>query len=91
MNYKAEFLKFKDIPPIDISIHTNSKNNNELFLLLNSLFIIKKIIAKIAQLVEYNLAKVNVEGSSPFFRFYYLIIYIKWTQRQYLVFPYKYN
>nr|UQT68337.1 ribosomal protein L5 [Nothophytophthora sp.] len=39
---KTEFLKFKDIPSIDLSIHTNSKNNNELFLLLNSLFIIKK-------------------------------------------------
>lgn len=40
---KTEFLKFKDIiPSIDISIHTNSKNNNALFLLLNSFFIIKK-------------------------------------------------
>nr|YP_010394262.1 ribosomal protein L5 [Phytophthora cryptogea]DAZ88270.1 TPA_asm: ribosomal protein L5 [Phytophthora cryptogea] len=39
---KTEFLKFRNIPPIDVSIHTNSKNNNELFLLLNSLFIIKK-------------------------------------------------
>jgi len=39
---KTEFLKFKNIPPIDLSIHTNSKNNTELFLLLNSLFIIKK-------------------------------------------------
>nr|YP_010508045.1 ribosomal protein L5 [Phytophthora clandestina]UXG56371.1 ribosomal protein L5 [Phytophthora clandestina] len=39
---KTEFLKFKDIPPIDVSIHTNSKNNNELFLLLNSFLIIKK-------------------------------------------------
>nr|YP_010394457.1 ribosomal protein L5 [Phytophthora pinifolia]DAZ88504.1 TPA_asm: ribosomal protein L5 [Phytophthora pinifolia] len=39
---KTEFLKFKNIPPLDISIHTNAKNNNELFLLLNSLFLIKK-------------------------------------------------
>lgn len=39
---RREFLKFKDIPAIDISIHTNSKNNKELFILLNSLFIIKK-------------------------------------------------
>ncbi len=38
---KTEFLKFRDIPPIDISIHTNSKKNNELFVLLNSLFFIK--------------------------------------------------
>jgi hypothetical protein len=40
-------------------------------------------------MVEYNLAKVNVEGSNPFFCFYFFIINIKWTQRQYLVFPYK--
>lgn len=33
-------------------------------------------------MVEYNLAKINVEGSSPFFRFYLR------TQRQDLVFPY---
>jgi len=39
---KTEFLKFKEIPPIDISIHTNSKNNDQLFSLLNSFFIIKK-------------------------------------------------
>lgn len=39
---KTEFLKFRNIPPIDISIHTSAKNNSELFLLLNSLFIIKK-------------------------------------------------
>lgn len=39
---KTEFLKFKNIPPIDISIHTNVKTNKELFLLLNSLFLIKK-------------------------------------------------
>src|SRR5688500_11794408 len=39
---KTEFLKFRDIHPIDVSIHTNSKNNNELFTLLNSFFIIKK-------------------------------------------------
>ncbi len=39
---RREFLKFKDIPSIDVSIHSNSKNNKELFFLLNSLFIIKK-------------------------------------------------
>lgn len=39
---KTEFLKFKNIPPIDVSIHTNVKTNKELFLLLNSLFLIKK-------------------------------------------------
>jgi large subunit ribosomal protein L5 len=39
---KTEFLKFKNIPPIDVSIHTNSQNNFELFTLLNSFFILKK-------------------------------------------------
>jgi len=39
---KREFLKFKEIPPLDISIHTNATNNKELFILLNSFFIIKK-------------------------------------------------
>ena len=39
---KNEFVKFKDSPPIDVSIHTNVKKSNELFLLLNSLFILKK-------------------------------------------------
>nr|YP_009729726.1 ribosomal protein L5 [Plasmopara viticola]QHW07465.1 ribosomal protein L5 [Plasmopara viticola] len=39
---KTEFLKFKNIPPIDISIHTNAKTNDELFLLLNSFLIVKK-------------------------------------------------
>ena len=38
---KTEFLKFKNIPTIDVSIHTNAKNNNELFLLLNSFFLLK--------------------------------------------------
>nr|YP_009233130.1 ribosomal protein L5 [Phytophthora polonica]AMB20935.1 ribosomal protein L5 [Phytophthora polonica] len=39
---KTEFLKFKNIPPIDVSIHTTTKTNKELFLLLNSIFLIKK-------------------------------------------------
>ena len=39
---KTEFLKFKNIPPLDISIHTTSRTNNELFVFLNSFYIIKK-------------------------------------------------
>lgn len=39
--FKKEFFKFKDIPPIDISIHTNLKNNKELLIFLNYLFLIK--------------------------------------------------
>lgn len=39
--FKREFFKFKDIPPIDISIHTNLKNNKELLIFLNYLFLIK--------------------------------------------------
>ena len=37
-------------------------------------------------MVEYNLAKVNVEGSNPFFCL--SLFYNKRTQRQLLVFPY---
>src|SRR4051812_21462929 len=39
---RREFLKFREIPSIDVSIHTNAKNNQEFFSLLNSIFIIKK-------------------------------------------------
>ena len=39
---RREFLKFRDIPSIDVSIHTNIHNNQELFIFLNSFFIIKK-------------------------------------------------
>jgi large subunit ribosomal protein L5 len=39
---RKEFLKFRDIPVIDVSIHTNTTNNKDLSTLLNSLFIIKK-------------------------------------------------
>lgn len=39
---RKEFLKFKNIPVIDVSIHTNTTNNKDLSILLNSLFIIKK-------------------------------------------------
>jgi large subunit ribosomal protein L5 len=38
---KTEFLKFKEIPPIDISIHSNTENNKNFFLLLNYFYIIK--------------------------------------------------
>jgi large subunit ribosomal protein L5 len=39
---RKEFLKFVEMPSVDVAIHTNAKNNQELYLLLNSLFIIKK-------------------------------------------------
>jgi large subunit ribosomal protein L5 len=38
---QTEFLKFKEIPPIDVSIHSNTKNNKDLFLLLNYFYITK--------------------------------------------------
>jgi len=38
---KTEFLKFKETPPIDVSIHTNSNYSNHFFLLLNYFYIIK--------------------------------------------------
>ena len=37
---KTEFFKFKNIPSIDVAIHTNSKTKKDLFILLNSLFVI---------------------------------------------------
>lgn len=37
---KTEFLKFKNIPSIDVSIHTNTKNKKELYTLLNYFFLI---------------------------------------------------
>lgn len=39
---KTEFLRFQNVPPIDVSIHTNTKTNSELFLLLNSFLIVKR-------------------------------------------------
>lgn len=39
---KTEFVRFKKIPPIDISIHTNSKDNDELFVLLNEFLLLTK-------------------------------------------------
>jgi large subunit ribosomal protein L5 len=39
---RREFLKFREIPSLDVSIHTNINKNQELFIFLNSLFIIKK-------------------------------------------------
>lgn len=39
---RKEFLKFRDTPVIDVSIHSNTTNNKDLFILLNSLFIVKK-------------------------------------------------
>lgn len=40
--FKKEFIKFKDIPPLDISIHSNTKNFNNLYTLLNSFYIFNK-------------------------------------------------
>lgn len=44
-------------------------------------------------MVEYNLAKVNVEGSNPFFCFYFLIILYKYKMDPKAVFgiSIKYN
>lgn len=44
---ETEFIKFKEIPSVNISIHTNSKNNKELFFFLNTLLNINQN-AKIA-------------------------------------------
>jgi large subunit ribosomal protein L5 len=42
LELRKEFIKFKEMPSIDVSVHTNSKNNQELFNLLNAYFIINK-------------------------------------------------
>lgn len=39
---KTEFLKFKNIPSLDISIHSNTNNNIKLFILLNLFLNFKK-------------------------------------------------
>lgn len=40
--FKTEFIKFKNMPPIDVSIHTNSMNSIESFILLNYFYILKQ-------------------------------------------------
>jgi hypothetical protein len=42
LELKREFLKFKNISFIDVSIHTNCQNHQELFHLLNFFYFIKK-------------------------------------------------
>lgn len=39
---RREFLKFKDIPPIDVSLYINNDDNRKLFIFLNYFLIIKK-------------------------------------------------
>ena len=39
---KSEFLKFRNIPNIDVSIHSNSISNQHLFLFLNYLYLIQR-------------------------------------------------
>ena len=39
---KTEFIKFKELPSIDVSIHTTAKTEKELFILSNSLYLVYK-------------------------------------------------
>lgn len=42
IEFQKEFLKIKELPPLNISIHTNTKNYKELFLFFNFFFLVKK-------------------------------------------------
>lgn len=71
--FENNYSLFSDLLNLQITFITNTKTKNELIFLLNSLKIpFKETInsAKIAQLVEFNLAKIKVEGSNPFFCYF---------------------
>ena len=48
--------------------HDSLKNHEKVCIIKNYSYFCKPIYAKVAQLVEHNLAKVRVAGSSPVFR-----------------------
>jgi large subunit ribosomal protein L5 len=59
---------FKSLPKLDISITTHVNSIQELNNLLTSYRFPVKIVCESNSTVECNLAKVEVEGSNPFFR-----------------------
>lgn len=65
---EAHYQFFKNISCLNITIVSTPTTTKEFFFLLKNYKIpISLICAKVTQLVEYNLAKVKVEGSNPFF------------------------
>ena len=70
---ETNYYYFKNIPDLKITLVTNRLvKNEEMFFLLKSLKFpiqinILKIVCKSNSMAEYNLAKIIVEGSSPFF------------------------
>ena len=64
-----QYELFKSLPKLDISITTDVNSIQELNNLLTSCRFPVKIVCESNSTVECNLAKVEVEGSNPFFRF----------------------
>ena len=65
-----QYELFKSLPKLDISITTDVNSTQELNNLLTSCRFPVKIVCESNSMVECNLAKVEVEGSNPFFRFF---------------------
>jgi large subunit ribosomal protein L5 len=65
-----QYELFKSLPKLDISITTDVNSIQELNNLLTSCRFPVKIVCESNSMVECNLAKVEVEGSNPFFRFF---------------------
>lgn len=69
--YEKNYHLFNNLPKLQITFVANSQSQLELKYILNSLKIpIKNVQANVTQMVECNLAKVNVESSNLFFCFW---------------------
>lgn len=62
---EKQFYLFINLPPLNVTLITNTKSTKELVYLLRS-FKLPIVQAIVTQLVECNLAKVKVKGSNPF-------------------------
>lgn len=63
---EMNYYLFSSLSKLEIVLVTSSKTLEEFLFILNSLESSFKNIANIIQLVEYDLAKIKVEGSNPF-------------------------
>lgn len=68
--FEKNFLLFKKITKLNITFVTTIKSKETAKFFFNLLKFPTKIFANITQWAEFNLAKINVEGSSPFICFY---------------------
>ncbi len=66
---EQQYELFKSLPKLDISITTTANSIQELNNLIISSRFPVKIVCESNSMVECDLAKVEVEGSNPFFRF----------------------